>query len=53
MIVAGLIPLLLVVTVLTHYQGLRIISAIVEVVRIPPHARMVIVVLGVIVVYTV
>jgi hypothetical protein len=53
MIVTGIIIALLVVTVLTHYQGLRIISGIVEVVKISPHARMVIVVFGVIVVHTV
>tara|TARA_R110000868_G_scaffold161397_11_gene391677 strand:- start:797 stop:1291 length:495 start_codon:yes stop_codon:yes gene_type:complete len=53
MIVGGLIILLLAVTVLMHYQGLRIISSIVEVIKIPPHARMVVVVLGVIVVHTI
>ncbi len=53
MIVGGMIILLLASTVLMHYQGLRIISAIVEVIKIPPPARMVIVVLGVIVAHTV
>jgi len=53
MIVVGFVILLLAVTVLTHYYGLRLISEVVEVVKISPQARMVIVVFGVIIVHTV
>lgn len=53
MIVAGIVILLLGLTVLTHYYGLRLISEVIEVVKISPQARMVIVVFGVIIVHTV
>ena len=53
MIVAGFIVLLLGITVLTHYYGLSVISDIVEVIKISPQARMVVVVFGVIIVHTI
>ncbi len=53
MIVAGFIVLLLGLTILTHYYGLRVITEIVEVVKISPQARMVVVVFGVIIVHTI
>jgi len=51
--VAGLTVLLLAAMVLIHYQGLRLISFVVEIIKIPPPMRMVIVVLGVIIAHTV
>ena len=53
MIVAGLVVFLLAVSVLTHYQGLVVISTVVENIKISPHARMVVVVLGIIIVHMV